>query len=816
MQVGLVTTYLLFITMKRKKYIISILLVSLSFNCAVAQNKCLDTLGGTKLYSPDFETLEPYFSRPLVDSDSSTIYCKDNYIFKKNKNNTFAWKKKIDKLININFIQNDNGIIGNFNFYNTVTNSSDWGLAKVNSTGNLLWAKKTNINDSFQNAGFFKGNNNEIVAINYKVNEFGITIIDSNANIMRLGKSYKSITNFWTGVWNNSPINTLIDSSYIYIALMTTTMQRPPIIYTHYLNLFKISYNTGEIVKTAKYNFNDIYTELPYFGNPGYTSKGGIGSVNIKQAGSFIYLNGSKAVGVFGSNGFCTIKMDTNLNIINNKMYKYSSGFGFNHSNSFPTIASMDDKGNAFFAHMNYPNNFGDSDTCYYFFTDSGLNITSQRVQRLAQIGIPLTGNGHQLVNPFLQNEGKASLSFYSYTSYNSRNIHILNFLKDASPSNCTGFKDTSLTAETLTYNTLPPPNFVVSNANNILLTPYNLTSIDMPVQVTKFCGQSSICDSLKIIGATNFCLSSPNASFSYYKNPQCLRKVNWLIDTTIIKIMSVPNETTINVKFLQPYHGFIKAAIDGCVVKDSLYIGVNNPMQAPNLGADTTHCPGKTIPLNAGLGFKTYKWQNNSTNSTYLVTEPGVYFVSATDSCNNIFYDTIVVKPIDVNFNMQILNPICLYDTAIVTLNSKMYNFLWSPSNTAYKQNNTLKFFPDNTTLYTVTADRFVGCTLSDTVNVKVLKCPIYFYVPTAFTPNSDNVNDLFRPTVSGKIEKYQFTVYNRFGQIVFNSTKLNEGWSGKFNGVLQDIGTYTWICSYKFKNEELVFKKGSVLLLK
>jgi gliding motility-associated-like protein len=343
-------------------------------------------------------------------------------------------------------------------------------------------------------------------------------------------------------------------------------------------------------------------------------------------------------------------------------------------------------------------------------------------------------------------------------------------------------------------------------------LQPQNIT-----IQPTEVCKVISQCDTMKIKGSTNHCLFSPTATFTLYKNPQCLRKTKWIIDTTIIKIISQPNDTTINVKFMQPYHGYIRAAFEDCILKDSLFIDVNTPKQSLNLGKDTIFCPSKTIILNAGSGFKWYKWQDNSTNSNYTVMQAGKYFVTAIDSCNNIFTDTILVKPMDVSFNLTYPNSICLYDTAYINVNPKLKNYLWTPSNDAFKINNTIKFYPTSTTLYTIKADRFNGCTLSDTLLIKVLKCPIYFYVPNAFTPNNDNLNDKFKPLISGKMEHYQFTIYNRYGQQVFTSTNPSLGWDGRFgNNSYVEMGTYVWMCKYQFFNQAPVLKKGTFILLR
>lgn len=87
---------------------------------------------------------------------------------------------------------------------------------------------------------------------------------------------------------------------------------------------------------------------------------------------------------------------------------------------------------------------------------------------------------------------------------------------------------------------------------------------------------------------------------------------------------------------------------------------------------------------------------------------------------------------------------------------------------------------------------------------------------IPTGFTPNGDNLNDLFRPLGSAAfVTNYQMTIWNRWGQEVFRSTDPNgQGWDGKFNGTDAVIGVYAYIISYKDVNGQDQLLKGNVTL--
>jgi len=94
----------------------------------------------------------------------------------------------------------------------------------------------------------------------------------------------------------------------------------------------------------------------------------------------------------------------------------------------------------------------------------------------------------------------------------------------------------------------------------------------------------------------------------------------------------------------------------------------------------------------------------------------------------------------------------------------------------------------------YIVTATTAEGCEASDTVNIKVFKGSAV-YVPTGFTPNGDGRNDFLRGLYIGITKVDYFRIYNRWGQLIFSTNTLIDGWDGKIKGVKQPTGTYVWM---------------------
>lgn len=122
----------------------------------------------------------------------------------------------------------------------------------------------------------------------------------------------------------------------------------------------------------------------------------------------------------------------------------------------------------------------------------------------------------------------------------------------------------------------------------------------------------------------------------------------------------------------------------------------------------------------------------------------------------------------------------------------------------------------PLQNTTYIVTTKTGQNCIKSDTLHITVSNVRT-LYVPNAFTPNNDGVNDVFRPRVNG-VAKYHLAVYNRWGELIFETNNTKAGWDGRYKNVLQPIGAYVYFIQYSyygFENQVLL-QKGAFTLLK
>jgi|GEM_PF-2666689 len=141
-----------------------------------------------------------------------------------------------------------------------------------------------------------------------------------------------------------------------------------------------------------------------------------------------------------------------------------------------------------------------------------------------------------------------------------------------------------------------------------------------------------------------------------------------------------------------------------------------------------------------------------------------------------------------------------------------------WSPSTGL--SNATSAFVtasPTDTTTYIVTGTDQFNCKSTDSITVNVIDPPRIF-LPTAFSPNGDGLNDVFRITGKDIEELTAFKVYNRWGQMIYdNPNDLSQGWDGTYEGEVQNIGVYVYFVQFSYEgNPETETLKGTVTLVR
>ncbi len=204
--------------------------------------------------------------------------------------------------------------------------------------------------------------------------------------------------------------------------------------------------------------------------------------------------------------------------------------------------------------------------------------------------------------------------------------------------------------------------------------------------------------------------------------------------------------------------------------------------------------CPGEGVLVSAEISSAlSYLWSTGSTLPAITIFNPGVYTVQVSTQCLTLS------RTVDVNsvpnailpeHQTQFVN--CIENGPLEigwTLNED-YSLTWQNG----IQDNAISV--EDTGIYTALYDG--ACGIKEVkYSVTIEQCECDVFVPNAFTPNGDGLNEIFRPLINCETSAYFFAIYNRWGNKVFETSNPNEGWSGSFdsNQFYGSGGVYTYI---------------------
>jgi gliding motility-associated-like protein len=322
----------------------------------------------------------------------------------------------------------------------------------------------------------------------------------------------------------------------------------------------------------------------------------------------------------------------------------------------------------------------------------------------------------------------------------------------------------------------------------------------------------------------------------------------------------------------------WVEASINNCKDSDTIQVDVT-PLPSPNLGNDTSLCTGETFTLNGSSPNCTYSWHDGSTDSTFMVSQQGTYWVAVTNNCGTVAETLLVnynsIPLVDLGSDFNLCNGL---DT---TLSAKMNNatYHWSDNSTLP----TLNVSQNGLYWVQVTVK---GCTGQDSINANVLPTPsvnlgadsmictnkpvllnvstpnanyvwndgsknatfnvsglgqywvqvsigpciamdsIYFNeiicelileMPNIFTPNADNMNDAFTPIMVSGVSQMTTTIYSRWGNEVYSETDRSVQWNGSNKKSEESpSGLYFWIINATGEDGSSHQYKGTVTLVR
>jgi len=302
-------------------------------------------------------------------------------------------------------------------------------------------------------------------------------------------------------------------------------------------------------------------------------------------------------------------------------------------------------------------------------------------------------------------------------------------------------------------------------------------------------------------------------------------------------------------VKFTTPvytggtYQLSLKAGNDGTILVDEC--GQEMPIQTlPFIAADTVNasftytavygCQRDTFLFshNGAHNVNSWNWTFNTITAT---TQNHIIIFPATSTndiqlivSNGVCKDTattqvVLSNEVKASFTMPAIicpeDPLEVVNTSTGQISSWLWKYDVVGSSTVKDPPPFLFPTINREAYYTVKLLAYnssLGCADSARKTLTVLDhCLIE--VPSGFTPNNDGLNDFFQPHNALKADNYEFKVYNRWGQLVFQSRNWREKWDGKINGAYQTTGVFVWMLSYTHRDTgKQVFRKGTVTLIR
>jgi FOG: PKD repeat len=269
-------------------------------------------------------------------------------------------------------------------------------------------------------------------------------------------------------------------------------------------------------------------------------------------------------------------------------------------------------------------------------------------------------------------------------------------------------------------------------------------------------------------------------------------------------------------------------ARIGSCSATDQVRV-TTIPYPAAFAGDDTIICHASFAQLHGSTDGSTWGWLPSPSLSDLTALNPVarpettseyVFFATDTRGCPKPSYDTVVVTV------LPDIVPFAGNDTSVVVgqpLHLKASGgvaYQWYPTaglSDATKADPVITYFESTSGIkYKVLVFNEAGCVDSAYITVKVFETMPSVFVPNAFTPNGDGKNDVLRPIAAGMSHVEAFQVFNRWGQMVYNSTSTKQGWDGTVGGRPQPSGTYVWVVRAVDYTGAKYTQKGTVMLIR
>jgi gliding motility-associated-like protein len=279
------------------------------------------------------------------------------------------------------------------------------------------------------------------------------------------------------------------------------------------------------------------------------------------------------------------------------------------------------------------------------------------------------------------------------------------------------------------------------SNINNtatpivgLTATPTTLTTTPVPLYPDLFCYNPAICGDVTLQQKGQVCSAGDTLVYYLANAANCSAAATWNYDQTFFRPAALTGDS---IQLISQRSGSttVNAQVQGycSYTAQSLPVAITFSSATLSLGPDTLLCPGNKIILHAGPGYVTYLWSDNSTDSTLTISANGTYTVTTTDQCGNDHSASVLVSPANLSFLLTGDTISCNNSPVTLHASSGYSNYQWTsnsqsaPAASIQPSGDSALVTPAPTTpiLYFVNAQKWTGCTLTDSLLVTPLSSP-------------------------------------------------------------------------------------------
>jgi len=255
----------------------------------------------------------------------------------------------------------------------------------------------------------------------------------------------------------------------------------------------------------------------------------------------------------------------------------------------------------------------------------------------------------------------------------------------------------------------------------------------------------------------------------------------------------------------------YFKFPNNNCSSKlNSFHITTTGDAFDVNIGMDTSICNNDSIIIALPFDKSFIQWQDGTNDSIYIINHSGLYrVIIGIDGC--IESDSIEINILQLPVQQSPKEFSICNRSSIELVAESGFNYYWSTGSIGQ-----MITVSDSNIYYVYTYNQ---CdTVKNYFYISTYDCSCMMAVPSAFTPNGDGKNDFFYPTISCIYEEYHLLIYNRWGELLYETNNQNNKWDGMYKGKEVPQGVYVYLIEYiqPYKHGKKSQRSGSITLIR